>query len=205
MQYVPIISGVATVDASLGTNAETSTFLIILTANVTSLEITKAKIGQQITIALQQDATGGRTVSFASDVLNGVSPSSGASTVTLQGFAYNEFVNKWYGLSGTAGGGGGSGTQTIASGTAALGTSLIASGAADTVVTVVAAGVLTTDNILADFNADPTGVVGYQPSVNGMLTIIKYPTSGNVNFKVVNNTSAGITPGAITLNWRVVR
>lgn len=97
------------------------------------------------------------------------------------------------------------GTQTIASGTATLGTSAIASGASASVVTVAAAGVLTTDNIQADFNADPTGTTGYAPSANGMLTIVKYPTSGNVNFKVVNNTAASITPGAITLNWRVCR
>jgi hypothetical protein len=38
-----------------------------------------------------------------------------------------------------------------------------------------------------------------------MLTIIKYPTFGNVNFKVCNNTANGITPGHVTLNWRVVR
>lgn len=96
-------------------------------------------------------------------------------------------------------------TATIASGTATLGTSAIASGAAAAVVTVAASGVLTTDNIMADFNVDPTSTVGYQPSANGMLTIVKYPTANNVNFKVVNNTGASITPGAVTLNWRVVR
>jgi hypothetical protein len=58
---------------------------------------------------------------------------------------------------------------------------------------------------MADFNADPTGVTGYAPVTTGMLTIIKYPTSGTVNFKVCNLTSSSITPGAITLNWRVTR
>jgi len=96
-------------------------------------------------------------------------------------------------------------TQTIANGTSALGTSAIGSGACATVVTTSATGTATTDNIMADFNADPTSTTGYQPSANGMLTIIKYPTSNNVNFKVCNNTSASITPGAVTLNWRVVR
>jgi hypothetical protein len=38
-----------------------------------------------------------------------------------------------------------------------------------------------------------------------MLTIIKWPTTNNVNFKVCNNTLSSITPGAITLNWRVLR
>ena len=96
-------------------------------------------------------------------------------------------------------------TQTIANGTSALGTSLIASGACASVVTTTATGTAATDDIMADFNADPTSTTGYAPSANGMLTIIKFPTSGNVNFKVCNNTGAGITPGAVTLNWRVVR
>ena len=96
-------------------------------------------------------------------------------------------------------------TQTIASGTAALGTGAISSGTCATVVTVTATGVATTDDIMSDFNADPTSTTGYSPSANGMLTIIKYPTSGNVNFKVCNNTASSVTPGAVTLNWRVVR
>jgi hypothetical protein len=97
------------------------------------------------------------------------------------------------------------GTQTIASGTASLGTSSIASGACASAVTVSASGVASTDNIQADFNASPIAVTGYIPSASGMLAIIKYPTSGDVNFRVCNNTSASVTPGAITLNWRVTR
>ena len=93
----------------------------------------------------------------------------------------------------------------IAAGQTPLGTSAIASATCATVVTVAGSGILTTDNILADFNNDPTSTVGYQPSTGGMLTIIKYPTAGNVNFKVCNNTSASITPGSVTLNWQVVR
>ncbi len=96
-------------------------------------------------------------------------------------------------------------TTTIASGTAALGTSSISSAACATVVTVSATNVATTDVLTASFNGDPTAVTGYIPATAGMLTIISYPTSGNVNFKVCNNTSSSVTPGAITLNWRVVR
>jgi hypothetical protein len=107
-------------------------------------------------------------------------------------------------LGGSGGGGGGGTTQTIASGTATMGTSTIGSGACATVVSVTATGVLTTDTFQADFNADPTSTTGYNPST-GMLTIVKYPTSGNVNFKVCNNTGSSITPSAVTLNWRVVR
>lgn len=94
---------------------------------------------------------------------------------------------------------------TIASGTSALGTSAIGSAACATVVTTSAPGVVTTDVPIASFNGDPTAVTGYVPLTAGMLTIIGYPTANNVNWKVCNNTSSSITPGAITLNWRVAR
>lgn len=96
-------------------------------------------------------------------------------------------------------------TITIASGTAALGTSAITSGACATAVTATATGTATTDVLLWGFNSDPTGVTGYQPTTNGMLTIIVYPTTNTFNAKVCNNTAASITPGAVTLNFRVVR
>lgn len=94
---------------------------------------------------------------------------------------------------------------TVARGTAALGTSSIASGACATTVTASAAGVLTSDNILADFSADPTATTGYAPGAGGILTVIKFPTANQVNFDVCNNTTGSITPGAVTLNWRVLR
>lgn len=96
-------------------------------------------------------------------------------------------------------------TSTISSGTSAMGTSAIASAACATAVTATATNTATTDVVTASFNGDPTAVTGYIPSISGMLTIFVYPTSGSVNFKVCNNTGASITPGAITLNWRVVR
>jgi hypothetical protein len=107
-------------------------------------------------------------------------------------------------LTGVSSGGGG-GVSLIASGTAAMGTGAIASGFCATAVTVAATGVATTDVISASFNGDPTAVTGYVPLTTGMLAIIPYPSANNVNFKVCNNTSASITPGAITLNWRVAR
>lgn len=99
----------------------------------------------------------------------------------------------------------GTGTTTIASGSKALSTSAISSATCTSAQTDTATGVASTDNIQADFNADPTAVTGFIPSTSGMLTIIKYPTTNTVNFKVCNNTGSSITPGAITLNWRVVR
>lgn len=96
-------------------------------------------------------------------------------------------------------------SSTIASGTSAMGTGAISSATCATVVTTTATNTATTDVVLWGFNGDPTAVTGYVPLTAGMLTIIAYPSSGNVNFKVCNNTTGSITPGAITLNWRIVR
>lgn len=96
-------------------------------------------------------------------------------------------------------------TGKIASGSTAMGTGAISSATCATVVTATATGVLTTDTIQASFNGDPTAVTGYVPLTAGMLTIIVYPTANTFNAKVCNNTSGSITPGAITLNWRVDR
>ena len=98
-----------------------------------------------------------------------------------------------------------SSTVTIASGAKALATGAISSATCTTAQTDTATGTLSTDAIIAAFNGDPTAVTGYVPLTTGMLTIIVYPTADTVNFKVCNNTLASITPGAITLNWRVVR
>lgn len=96
--------------------------------------------------------------------------------------------------------------RVIASGTAALGTSAITSGASATLVTVAATGVATTDVISWGFNQSPNGVTGYNAaSTTGCLVITAYPTANNVNFLVSNPTAASITPGALTLNWRVDR
>ena len=97
------------------------------------------------------------------------------------------------------------GTLTIASGALTLNTTAVSSAACSTAQTATATGTATTDAIIATFNGDPTAVTGYVPLTTGMLTIIPYPTSNTVNFKVCNNTSASITPGAVTINWRVVR
>lgn len=93
----------------------------------------------------------------------------------------------------------------VASGTLTLSTSAIASGACTAAQTATATGTLSTDVVVASFNGDPTAVTGYIPSTNGMLTIISYATTNTFNSKVCNNTAASITPGAITLNWRVLR
>lgn len=94
---------------------------------------------------------------------------------------------------------------TIASGATAMGTSAISPNVCATVVTVSATGVLSTDVIGWTPNADVSGTTGYGKSATDGLIIYPYPTADNVNFAVCNATGTSITPGAITLNWRVVR
>jgi hypothetical protein len=94
-------------------------------------------------------------------------------------------------------------TYTVAGGTAALATGALGAGACATAVTVSATGVATTDVIQWTPNADLSAVTGYTP--DGTLRIYPYPTANNVNFKVCNGGSTAVTPGAVTLNWRVVR
>jgi hypothetical protein len=147
--------------------------------------------------------------------LKGGAPAGGATGTAsgdLWGTYPNPYVVKVNGSSMPASAplvGTNSGAQIVPAfdviGTASLGTSAIASGACAAAVSASAAGVATTDVVTAGFGGDPTAATGYIPATTGMLTIISYPTMNNVNFKVCNNTSAPITPGAITLNWRVIR
>lgn len=102
------------------------------------------------------------------------------------------------------------GTVTIASGALALATSEIASGACQTVTegsvnSAAATGVATTDVITFTPNATIKAVTGYVPLTAGGLTINAYPTAGYINVDVCNWSAAAITPGAVTINWRVVR
>jgi len=96
-------------------------------------------------------------------------------------------------------------SQTIAFGAKTLATGSISSATCTAAQTASATGVLTTDVIFASFSADPTAVTGYIPLTTGMLIIMVYPTADTVNFKVCNNTDSSITPGAVTINWRVIR
>lgn len=138
----------------------------------------------------------------------GITASAGGSLTIAAGKAFT--ANNSLTFTGTDGssvalGTGGTVSYTIVSGTSALGTTAIASGACTT-ITTTATGTAGTDVVVAAFNADPTSTTGYIPSTNGMLTIVAWPTTNNVNFKVCNNTIASITPGAsLTLNWRVAR
>lgn len=100
---------------------------------------------------------------------------------------------------------GGTVVYKIASGTIALGTSEIAAGTAATTIVEPATGVLSTDNIDVDFNSSPLAKAGFIPGQGGMLTIIYWPSTDAINVAVVNNTASAITPGAMTVNYRVMR
>lgn len=93
----------------------------------------------------------------------------------------------------------------IAAGTLSLSTSAIGSGACTSAQTSTGTGIASTDAIAISFNADVTAVTGYAPVTTGGLAIYPYPTTNTVNVKVCNPTSSSITPGAVTLNYRVVR
>lgn len=126
----------------------------------------------------------------------------GASSLTLvQGASidfYSDGTNNYTTLPGRS-----TGVTNIASGTVALGTSAVASNTCGSAATVSAPGVVTTDVIKPGFNGDPTATVGYLPTA--MLTVVPYPTSGNVNFKQCNLTGSSITASPLTLNWSVQR
>lgn len=102
------------------------------------------------------------------------------------------------------------GGGVITSGSLALATGSISSGSCQTVTagsvnSASAPLVGTTDVITFTPNASIKAVTGYAPSTSGGLTITAYPTAGYVNFDVCNWTSGSITPGAVTLNWKVVQ
>ncbi len=92
----------------------------------------------------------------------------------------------------------------FASGAIALNTTLIAS-ADHSLKTVSVTGTLTTDTIEATVNGSLIATTGYIPSTNGMLGIYVYPTADNINADVVNNGTMGVTPGAVTLNYKITR
>lgn len=94
--------------------------------------------------------------------------------------------------------------RVVFSGTKALATGAIASTACN-IDTLAASGTLTTDNIIPNFNANVDAVTGYVPATTGGLRITVYPEADNIKISVCNPTALSITPGAVTLNLRVIR
>ena len=96
-------------------------------------------------------------------------------------------------------------THTIGSGSQLLGTSSIGPNACATAINTTAAGVASTDTITITPNGDISGSTGYGVATTDGLNVYFWPSSGNVNFHVCNATGTAITPGVVTLNWRVTR
>lgn len=94
--------------------------------------------------------------------------------------------------------------QRVASGSTVLGTSAISGNSCATVVTTSATGAAAGDVPTWAANTSIKAVTGYSPASTG-LTIRAYITVGSINFDVCNPTSGSITPGAVTLDWKVIR
>jgi hypothetical protein len=97
----------------------------------------------------------------------------------------------------------------VATGTTALSTAAVASGTcqgvtAGTVNSSAATGAATTNVLTWSPAVSLQTVTGYQVSTSGALSLDGYITAGYVNFNVCNWTGSSITPGALTLNWRVL-
>ena len=100
--------------------------------------------------------------------------------------------------------------QELATGSLSVATNSINSGNCATTQQVAVSGAVTTgppyQRIEATFNGNPTGIVGFQPSSSGMLTIIQFISTGYVNFAVCNNTASTVTPGSgLTINWALIQ
>lgn len=174
------------------------------TGSVAVLQTSPSLITPNINVATATSVNG---LSFTANA-TGFSIAGGTTSKTLtilNTFSVSATDSDTYAFPAPSSGSTANMTQTVASGTAALGTSAIASGACATVVTVSATGTLSSDAIEWNPNASIKAVTGYTPSISGGLTIAPYPTANNVNFDVCNWTSASITPGAVTVNWRVPR
>jgi hypothetical protein len=97
-------------------------------------------------------------------------------------------------------------TGTIASAQTAMPTAEIAANACSaSATTATATGAATTDTMVITYASDPTGVTGYGAGTNGGITVRAWPTANTANFKLCNESGSPITPGALSINWRVVR
>ncbi len=97
---VPIVSGVATADVSQGQIS----FRVFLSTNVTSFQFIKPVSGETVTVLFTQDGTGGRTVTFASNIQNAPLVASAALASTAQNFQFDASSNSWFGVGAPGGG-----------------------------------------------------------------------------------------------------
>jgi hypothetical protein len=97
-------------------------------------------------------------------------------------------------------------TQTIASGTTAMPTGALAGNTCSaSATTATATGAAATDTAELAYASDPTGVTGYGGGTGGGITIRAWFTANQINFKLCNETGSSVTPGALSINWRIAR
>ena len=92
---------------------------------------------------------------------------------------------------------------TDLTGTTALGTTAVSANSCRTVTTATT-GIVAGEALMWSFVTSLSGVAGYNPAAS-MVYITNRQTTGNVTFDVCNPTAASITPGAVTVSWRVPR
>lgn len=93
----------------------------------------------------------------------------------------------------------------VASGQTAMATSSVSANTCTSGTTASATNALTTDSAELTYASDPTGVTGYGAGTSGGITIRTWLTANTINFKECNETGSSITPGALSLNWRIIR
>jgi hypothetical protein len=134
------------------------------------------------------------TISYSS----GSGYTSGASSLALQtgdcAWIYSDNTN-YFAIAFLTG--------RVASGTITLPTTAIASNTC-TLATATATGATTADTLSWSPNADIHSVTGYG-GTSGFLTIYPYITANTANLNVCNFTGSSITPGAVTVNFRINR
>jgi len=81
-------------------------------------------------------------------------------------------------------------------------TGAVAANTCETPITATATGAQTTDSVFVSPNTNPTAVMGYGP---GQLYVWWFVSLNTMNFIRCNPTAASITPGSLTMNWRILR
>jgi hypothetical protein len=172
--------------------------IISATGNCSSIPAT---VDSSLTIVETQSCVGGLAfgVSLAYLVQGVAAPVSPSWTIAQQ----HSVTNASFTVASFRSTGGG--VALISGGTVALGTASVPAGGCAPAVTSSASGVAVTDTIIYNTSTDPTVVNGYRPSSSGSLYIWAFPAANNVSFVVCNPSAAPITPGALSLNWKVMR
>lgn len=199
-------------------------FTTTLTGNVTSASFSGTPVdGQEVWFRICQDATGSRTFVYPAAVSGFGAIDGTANACTTQPFRYIAASTSYVAIAPAISNAAGAGLitssgvlslptppatlpQTVTSGTAALPTAAVASNSCSaSASTFTATGAATTDAAQIFFASDPTGVTGYGGGTAGGITVRSWFTSNTLNIKLCNETGSSITPGALSVNWRLIR